>query len=146
MLREKREEVDHLLAVTITRCGHEVPIPHGTAVKCIYRGVNLYDELETEIARPYPFPEERGVTMDEAGVGLVLDHRYHISHLELMRARIDPIFDSKKTKPRLSDVTEDLWYCIMFRKGHFWARYNWIEVLTTGVISDRGLPQRPEAG
>ena len=128
--REKREEVDYTLQVKIERWGHEPIIPHGHAVRCLYddTSVQLYDELETEI---YPFPKDRRVTMKEAGVGLILDHRYHVPHLELMGAELSSEFDYKqRNKLRLTGVYEELWYCIMFVKGHFWARFDWIEELT----------------
>lgn len=144
MRREAREEVDYTLTVKISRRGHDPVISHGTAVKCTHNNdVRLYDELETEIDRPYPFPEDRCVTMKNAGVGLVLDHRYHVSHLELMRARLR----TSRGKLELEEVTEDLWYCIMFLKGHFWARYDWVEVVTqpVAVQSARGA-KGPAAG
>lgn len=142
---ESRQEVDYTLPVTITRLGHDPIIPHGTVIKCVCANdVNLYDELDSETDRLYPFPAERRVTMKEAGVGLVLDHRFHVCPLELVRARLR--FSEKKH--HLEDVYEHLWYCIMFRKGHFWARYNWVEVVThpVDVESARAFSQGPPPG
>jgi len=124
--RDTRDNVEFTLPVTITRLGHDPIIEHGTAVQLKYKNsVNLYDELNSEIDRPHPFPEDRRVSMQDAGPGLILDHRYHVCPLELMRARLR----SSRGKLELEEVYQHLWYCIMFRKGHFWARYDWVEVL-----------------
>jgi len=143
--REVKTDVKHTLEVSIQRMGHDPIIAHGTAVQCTYKNsVRLYDELDVETNRPYPFPEDRYVTMEEAGAGLVLDHRYHICPLELARASVK----YRQDRFRLEDVYEHLWYCIMFLKGHFWARWNWVEVLTQPfeVQSARALSQGLETG
>lgn len=147
--RETRTLVEYTLPVTIDRRGHDPVIPRGYAVKCVYdNSVNLYDDLDSEKERPYPFPEERRVTMHDAGVGLVCDHRYHVPYLELCRARLDPVYDSTRKVHHLIDVTEDLWYYVMFRKGYFWARFDWLEVVTqpVDVESAGALSQAPPPG
>ncbi len=135
MRHDVLSEVDYTLPVTITRLGHEPIIPHGHAVKCIHGFVNLYDELNSEIDRNIPemFLTERRATGAEAGVGLVFDHRYHVCPLELTKARLK--FDRGKQKHHLEEVCEHLWYCVMFKKGHFWVRYDWLETLTMPVVN-----------
>jgi hypothetical protein len=145
--KETKCDVDFTLPVKMTRLGHEPIIQHGTAIRCIHDHVNLYDELNSEINRPHPFPPERRVVSGDAGVGLVFDHRYHVCPLELSRVSLSRRFVVNTTEYRLEDVYQNLWYCIMFKKGHFWARYDWIEIILqpVAVQSACGTTQRPEA-
>jgi hypothetical protein len=110
--------------------GHDPVVPHGTAIEMIYKtNVCLYDELD-------PDASEHGMAMTDAGVGLVLDHTYHIDKLELARAsRL--LFNSRRV---LSDVDEHLWYLVMFQKGHYWVRWNWLAVVTEPVEAPSATP------
>lgn len=127
--REARTEVEWTLPVTIGRVGHDPPIPRGTVVRCLYDHVHLYDELETERERLHPYPADRQVMMQDAGVGIVIDVAWHVEWLDLARA-MNIRFCSSTHRHHLRDVNQEMWYYVAFRKGLFWARWNWLEVVT----------------
>ena len=117
---------------TIVRRGHNPPIEKGTFVKPAWEGnVMLYADLEEEKRNEHEatLSFEKRVMMKDAGVGIVIDHRWYVSPLEFTRVRIDPVYDSHKNVPHVIDVTEDMWYCVAFKKWLFWLRYNWVEIV-----------------
>jgi hypothetical protein len=119
-------DVDYNLPVTVTRRGHDPVIPRGQVVGCTWPvDVHLYSDLE-DAKRTYPTPRDAMLSMKAAGIGIVVGDAWHVPHLELMRARLNPI-QGASSKHHLIDVSQDLYYWVAFRKGLFWARYDWIE-------------------
>lgn len=115
-----------VLECTIDRQGHEPPISNGVFVNCIYSHVNMHSELPGK----EHVIEEQLLDMSDAGVGSIIDHVWHVEPLELCKAELTPFGSIGWSKPpHLSNVTCHMWYLIAFRKGFFWARWNWVEIL-----------------
>lgn len=129
-----RVRVPLVLQCTIERRGHADPIPNGTYVKCIYAEATaaMTSDLDDDV-----FTARRNGTrlrMNEAGVGSVICSRWHVCPLELCHGRIAPpgynYNTGMHTPAHVSEVYEDLYYCVAFLKGLYWARFDWIEVIT----------------
>lgn len=127
--REASSEGTLTLECTINQVGHTPPIPNGTFVKCVHDTSNSFMRTELPEKVHIEVPEEK-LTMSEAGVGSVIDHAWHVEPLEMCKAELSPFGSVGWSKPpHLRNVTRHMWYLIAFRKGFFWARWNWIEIL-----------------
>lgn len=127
-MRSVRSEVDYVLPVTIVRRSHEPCYKNGTLVKCVWENdVHLYDTLDDEDS--WRLSDEHKLKMRDAGAGVVSGTAYHVGNLELRKARLDPVYSSTRTKHHLLDVSQDLYYYVAFRKGLFWARFDWLELV-----------------
>lgn len=122
----------------ICRRGHIVPIPAGVFVQThLGAGVNMYTTLGEKRSK-YQIPDDEKLTMGDAGVGSVVAHDWHLCPLELNSSEIDPPSyntgdPSNPHAAKIHGVYEHMWYLVAFKKGLFWARWNWIEVITEPV-------------
>lgn len=112
---------DYTLEVTIPRRGHVPPIPNGAMVRCVHNAGAVYMDLD-----PSDDPSRR-LDMKQSLSGVVVDRVWHVDHLELMRAEIDPVNRNGRRKLALRNVFQDLHYHVMFSKGLYWARFDWVE-------------------
>jgi hypothetical protein len=103
-------------------------MPNGTFVVFKHKfvpGLKLYAELEPAGT------DSRGISGPGAGVGSVVGFRWHTPGLEMRQAHVNPIIGY----PILSgadiarrNAYRDMWYCVAFKAGFFWARYDWLEL------------------
>ncbi len=122
------DQVDWTITVTARRRSHVDPYVNGATVKCRHEFMTLHSILDPD----YDI-EETG-RMKNAGqpFGIVVDRVWHIDRYELARAEVDPVFNCSRNKPHLRNVNIDLYYQVMFPTGLFWARYDWLEEVSTG--------------
>jgi hypothetical protein len=126
------------LAVSCPTLAHVPPIGNGTFVKCTYdEGPALYKTLGYHDYRKTQ-PDER-LLMGQAGVGSVIGHDFYLCPLELGHAQMKPpTFDTLtglNSPAKLDDVWMHMWYCVAFRKGLFWVRYDWLRVVSVEDVT-----------
>lgn len=116
--------------VTLLRRGHVDPYASGTLVAWRLEGGGVASELDPKL----PYHDEKSgchyLRMKQGTTGIVMDRAWNVPHLELMRAELDPIFDCRRTKPRLRNVFMELHYQVLFAQGLYWARFDWLDEVT----------------
>lgn len=116
-------EVPIVINASITRRGHEIIIPNGHYVKCMHDhvAIRMYAKLDVGWASE----NEPHVCMNVVGVGIVLDHQWHVNVLNLDRSEIK-FRSSLDLSRHVVGAYEDLYYLVAFKQGFFWARHDWI--------------------
>lgn len=122
---EVDDTVNWTIPVTMRRRGHVPPIPSGAMVRIVHKSILVTSCLDA----PYEALDDPNVflRLDEAVHGLVVERVWHADLNELKRGELDPVIDSRRIRPHVRNVNVDLYYRVMFPRGLFWARYDWLE-------------------
>lgn len=119
---EFRDVTDWQVSVTLNRRGHADPFANGALVRYVHATGTLFSDLDPDLSN------EGGRMKNEPGLsGMIVDRVWHVDHYELFHAEIDPVIDTRRTKPHLRNVNLDLHYHVLFPAGLFWARFDWLE-------------------